>query len=195
MAQQSSNKEIGNRIKMIRINLNLNMENFGKLFNPPANKSLISKWENGKSLPNVTRLNRIAELGNISTHFLLTGEKIISDLTSDEYDELLNSEKKFDDIWEKTRGYQIDKYLERISQHQLSDSQLEFIRNALQMVLDFEEHEKILVLFSSILENSYIVLDQQVNGKTSTFEDPVHSAVLLENDLDYLKSIIDIDKF
>lgn len=62
---------IGKKIYLIRKELGLNMEEFGKLFDPPVTKGTISKWENGKYLPNNERLKKIAELGKISVSQLL----------------------------------------------------------------------------------------------------------------------------
>lgn len=70
----SNNNLIGNRIKSIRLNLGLSTEKFATLFNPPASKGTVSKWENGRYLPNNTRLKKIAELGNISVDELLYGK-------------------------------------------------------------------------------------------------------------------------
>ncbi|MEK4758938.1 helix-turn-helix transcriptional regulator [Viridibacillus sp. FSL E2-0187] len=56
---------LGKRIKEIRLSLGLNMEEFGELVDR-ANKSLVSKWENDKSIPGVERLHIIANLGNTS---------------------------------------------------------------------------------------------------------------------------------
>lgn len=59
------------KIRQIRKNLGLSMEEFGKLFNPPASKGGVSNWENGYNLPNNERLKRIAELGNTSVAEIL----------------------------------------------------------------------------------------------------------------------------
>lgn len=56
---------LGKKIKEIRMNLGINMEEFGKLVNE-ANKSLVSKWESDKSIPGIERLHIIASLGDIS---------------------------------------------------------------------------------------------------------------------------------
>ncbi|EAD9138940.1 helix-turn-helix transcriptional regulator [Listeria monocytogenes] len=66
-------KSIGERIRDIRISLGLTMEEFGKQLYPPATKGTISKWENGKYLPNRSRLTQIAELGKVDTSFLIGG--------------------------------------------------------------------------------------------------------------------------
>ena len=59
----------GKKIKEIRLNLGLTMEEFGEKTN--TSKGTISKWENGKYLPNNKRLKQIAELANVSVNELL----------------------------------------------------------------------------------------------------------------------------
>lgn len=65
--------EIGRRIRTIRENLGMTTEAFGDIFDPPASKGTISKWENGKYLPNNQRLVKIAELDNTTVDKLLYG--------------------------------------------------------------------------------------------------------------------------
>ena len=73
-------KTTGEQIKSIRLELGETLEEFGKRFNPPANRSLVSGWENNRYTPNPERLKVIAEIGGmpvkdlISTHSL--GERI-----------------------------------------------------------------------------------------------------------------------
>ena len=69
-------KKIGDKIKKIRKQQcgNLSMEEFGKLFNPPASKGVVSNWENNYNYPNNERLKVIAKLGDISLDELLQGE-------------------------------------------------------------------------------------------------------------------------
>ncbi len=49
------------------------MEEFGKKFKVNAHKSLVSKWEKGLTKPNNERIQKIAELGNVSVDYLLHG--------------------------------------------------------------------------------------------------------------------------
>lgn len=65
------NKEIGKRIKAIRLELGLTMEEFGLKFNQTASKGAVSNWENGYNLPNARRLKKIAELGNTTVSDIL----------------------------------------------------------------------------------------------------------------------------
>lgn len=66
---------MGNRIHAIRVGLGDTMEQFGKRLSPIATKGTISKWENGKYIPNNERLKQIAELGNVEITYLLEGEQ------------------------------------------------------------------------------------------------------------------------
>ncbi len=63
--------DLGQRIKNIRINLGKSMDDFGKMFSPNVTKGTISKWENGKYLPNNVRLKKIAQMGNMTVEELL----------------------------------------------------------------------------------------------------------------------------
>ncbi|WP_303266007.1 helix-turn-helix domain-containing protein [Staphylococcus hominis] len=65
-------KEVGKRIKRIRQNKGMNLEEFGKLFS--VSKSNVSKWESGANLPNSERLHTIAKLNNQTVDELLYGD-------------------------------------------------------------------------------------------------------------------------
>lgn len=64
-------KAVGQRIKNIRLNKGMTLEEFGKLFN--ATKSNVNSWEIGNALPNKERLKTISKIGNISINELLYG--------------------------------------------------------------------------------------------------------------------------
>lgn len=64
-------KEVGNRIKNIRISLGDSMESFGKKLD--TSKAAVNNWEKGVNLPNNSRVKKIAELGHISVNELLLG--------------------------------------------------------------------------------------------------------------------------
>ncbi|AMB94408.1 helix-turn-helix domain-containing protein [Aerococcus sanguinicola] len=82
------NVPIGNRIRNIRLENGLTTEQFAELFTPPASKGTVSKWENGKYLPNNKRLKTIADLAGITVEELLHNNKYsyetIEQLLSDE---------------------------------------------------------------------------------------------------------------
>ena len=65
-------KEVGKRIRSLRQEKGLTMEEFGK-FIDKANKSAVGNWERGDNLPNNARLKMIAQFGGISVDELLYG--------------------------------------------------------------------------------------------------------------------------
>ena len=85
---QPNKKLVGKRIQAIRLKKGLTLDEFGKLIGaskssisewesgkhlPPA-KSIISRWEKGVMLPNNSRLDKIAQLGNLTVNELLYGD-------------------------------------------------------------------------------------------------------------------------
>ena len=64
-------KTTGEQIKSIRLELGETLEEFGKKFIPPANRSLVSGWENNRYLPSPERLKEIAEIGDVSVEGLI----------------------------------------------------------------------------------------------------------------------------
>lgn len=64
---------IGQRIKQVRVENQLTMDEFGKKLPRNPTRSAVSRWESGKSLPNSERLDAIAKLGGFSVDYLLTG--------------------------------------------------------------------------------------------------------------------------
>ena len=65
--------KVSERIFKIRNSLKLTLEQFGKLDNLNASKSIVLRWENGTSLPNRSRLEIIAKKGNMTVNELLYG--------------------------------------------------------------------------------------------------------------------------
>ena len=55
-------KLTGESIKQTRIEKGMTMKEFGKLFNPPASDSIVSRWERGISEPNAERMKKIKEI-------------------------------------------------------------------------------------------------------------------------------------
>ncbi|MGY0400710.1 helix-turn-helix domain-containing protein [Carnobacterium jeotgali] len=88
-----NNKEVSNRIRNIRLNLGLTMEEFGNQLN--TSKGAVNNWEKEKSLPNKERLKKIAELGNMSVNELLYGSFAIFtlNLVNEVKKEIMNERK------------------------------------------------------------------------------------------------------
>ncbi|HFU3706198.1 TPA: helix-turn-helix domain-containing protein [Streptococcus suis] len=71
MTNDIDKKAIGVRIKNIRQEKGMTLEEFGKLFG--AGKGLVSRWENGLSIPNPERVKAIAKIGDTTVQNLLSG--------------------------------------------------------------------------------------------------------------------------
>lgn len=99
---------IGEKIKSIRINKGMTLEEFGAVV-LDANKSLVSKWERGLIVPNSARLKKIAELGNVSVTYLLKENE--SDRINTLQKQLLSLKgKKMDyDIYSSTIAIELSK--------------------------------------------------------------------------------------
>ena len=73
-------KTTGEQIKIIRLELGETLEEFGKRFNPPVHKGLVSLWENGRNIPHPKNLKTIAEIGGTTVEELrstsLIGQRI-----------------------------------------------------------------------------------------------------------------------
>ncbi|MCQ9303093.1 helix-turn-helix domain-containing protein [Mammaliicoccus sciuri] len=88
--EESPHISVGRTIRSIRLKNGMNLEEFGNMFG--VSKSNVSKWENGKQLPNKLRLKKIAKLGNITVDELL-------DITN--YQELYELEKERNSLLEQ----------------------------------------------------------------------------------------------
>src|SRR5699024_6024266 len=66
-------KDVGLRIRSIRKDKGMTLDDFGDLLTPPASDSIVSRWERGVSLPSNERTKQIAKEGNISVDELLHG--------------------------------------------------------------------------------------------------------------------------
>lgn len=64
---------LGNEIKQLRKKLKLTQEEFGNLFDPPASKGIVSKWESNKTIPSKDRLADISNWSRKPVDELLYG--------------------------------------------------------------------------------------------------------------------------
>ena len=118
-------KTTGERIKDIRLELGETLEDFGKRFDPPANRSLVSGWENGRYLPSPERLKVIAELGGISVHELIyrkpIGQKIKAirkslGFSQLEFSKVIGATKSAVNNWENGYNYPNNERLKVIAE-------------------------------------------------------------------------------
>lgn len=122
-------KKVGSRIKNIRLQNNMTMEELGNKLS--ASKGAVYNWERGKNLPNKARLNSIAELGNVSVNYILHGkdDEIINlelyDYLKREYDLLLNQFKNdelYDDDVAFTRAENyVKEFIEKYKNYTFKD--------------------------------------------------------------------------
>lgn len=87
-------KLIGERIKNIRQQKGMTLEEFGKMFG--ASKSNVRSWEIGKNLPNPERLKTIAKIADISVDTLLYGK--MKERISKMLSQIVKTNPKFNSI-------------------------------------------------------------------------------------------------
>lgn len=80
------NKNVGQRIKSIRLRLGKTMEEFGSYFS--TSKVTVFNWEKGRNLPNKNNLKLIAEISDITVDELLYGK------STDSIGQLIKNERK-----------------------------------------------------------------------------------------------------
>lgn len=124
-------KRIGSRIKQVRNEMGLTLKEFGNKFVPPASDSIVSRWERGVSIPSDDRLNKIAEMSDMSVFYITSGKKVLSDLSEEEQEQLMedaqrNSTSSFENM-------QIELYrdIESLLNTTLNYRQTLFLRNVL----------------------------------------------------------------
>jgi transcriptional regulator with XRE-family HTH domain len=100
-----SNIRIGNKIKEIRKEKGLSQSEFGVLIDY-ANKSLVSRWENGVILPNNHRQKLIADLANKEVSEIFDNTSNIS-FSSNEIEFYL---KQFEKRWNEIINHHSDDY-------------------------------------------------------------------------------------
>ncbi len=157
-------KEVGKRIKSIRLNLSskkVSLEEFGRLFDPVATKATVSKWERGQYLPNNERLFKIAEIGNVTTDYILFGKQLngygkrIEDLrkaeklTQEELGRILSPMKSEEEIAAIENEVYFPKYEELKQLAEKLNSTVHFIafaisrRQSVHSLTDYDVYKKL----------------------------------------------------
>lgn len=124
---------LGQRIKNIRQKKGLTLKEFGELFG--AEKGIVSRWENGKTIPNADRLKKLSIIGDVDLNYLLYG-----DILHFIYDYLkiyLPSEKKF--LANHIPAYEFQKLKKEIDSKNLSYTDLEQINPMLDKMIEKTE--------------------------------------------------------
>lgn len=180
---------VGKRIKALRTQKGLTMEKFGELFEPPASKSIVSRWERGKTLPSSERIKKISDIYHISTHYLLYGEHALTDFKHDQNnvaEKLKNEEDSIEvaleifDFMSSSEKNQNIIYIEKnfngIDLHKSSIEQINLLKQAIE-INKKNVDEKILSHINKILK---ILIMTSNNDKSKVFKKML---------LDQLKSI------
>lgn len=175
-------KAAGKRIKEIRLGLSskkTTLEQFGKMLNPPADKGVVGRWEKGVNLPNNERLFQIAEIGNVTTDYILFGKQLngygerIENLrdkkkySREELSRMLNPMKTEEDISAIENEVYFPKYEELKQIARILSSTIYFIafgikrRQSFHSDTDFDVFEKLdtteKLLQASELKNDELV--------------------------------------
>lgn len=66
-------EDLGRKIKELRMNKGLTMEEFGKLFDPYVSKVTVHTWENNRCIPGLGHLKMIADMAGKSVSEILYG--------------------------------------------------------------------------------------------------------------------------
>ncbi|MQW23898.1 helix-turn-helix transcriptional regulator [Lactococcus sp. dk322] len=94
-AVEKSAATISERIKTIRLNKGMTLEEFGELFS--TSKGTVNNWEKGRNLPNKENLFKIAQLANMTVEELTRNSDLVS-LTQFEFNRLKEIERKYKEI-------------------------------------------------------------------------------------------------
>lgn len=140
-------KAIGYRIRAIRKNLGLTLEQFGSLIDN-SSKSNVSKWESGVSIPNNKRLKLISTLGKVSINELLYGS--VETMVKNKIDELVSS-NEYQEILSKFNIETINSLKKRVYKTYFEYTLVEF-------------NEKMLI---NIFDNSVKLLDIGIEDNTN----------------------------
>lgn len=162
-------KVVGERIRSIRKNLGLSMEDFAAKIDEKAKSGTVSNWETGKNLPNNERLKRIADLGNTNVNFLLHGSTTeflfnnLKNLFPIEYTQLINV----------ISGDWIFYLSKKIDEKGISVFEIEKIKSIVnehlpKIIDDFEKyHEKMLSFIAKNIERKKQCINYFMSANSS----------------------------
>lgn len=157
-------KEVGKRIKVIRQARGLSQEEFGEKLNN-ANKSLVSRWENGKNLPNNERLKKISDLSGFTVEHILYGENYSDNIEI--YNYVKDEYKAHTNLYKNVLGSFLNEYA-----FERADNQAKPLINGLKnyTVNDFKSQNKNITnesIFDDYQKYKEDVLDKVI----TTFND------------------------
>lgn len=202
--QQSLDKsKIGERIKSLRTSRGMTLEQFGELFYPPASKSIVSRWEAGKSMPSNERLKAISQHFSVSTMYLLYGERTLTDVFSIGDGTTNISSERLDDIENNLSSMEFTQNKELIQNwishenvvQRLGPGEAELIAYTLFFLSNvyktkYPNKEEIVNKFSTFIEDATMAISSY---KKSEEETPVFWKSSLQEVKELLEKISDED--
>ena len=177
-------KQVGERIRIIRKEKGMTMEEFGKLVGD-AKKSAVGNWERGDNFPNNERLKRIAEIGDITVNELLNGSVKNSNVKT--YIKNLITK---DEFHEENNPIHASALLDTISCFEQSGLSIEDMDVVTVYLNNINFYEK---------ETKYRIHDKQsyiefLNLRMKTFKDQLKDKELDELYKTVYKTMIEMDK-
>lgn len=144
MVQNEPDKlEVGKRIRSLRNKNGLTLEEFGQIFDPPASKSIVSRWESGKSIPSSNRIKEISDHFKVSAFYLLYGRKTIDDIPGENVlsamldDNLTQNDKKnYDELYRNSMEESIQNVLNGLDLANMDKHQILYLAEALIPIED-----------------------------------------------------------
>ena len=158
---------IGNRIKNIRISLEMDQKEFSNLIGSKV--SALSNWENGRNKPNMEKLTKIANIANTTVEELLYGNY---------YRYFFNSYWK---KWINTKRKKIDNFI-------LSEERLKLLEKEKEKI--FEDFYNKVVNLGFNDKSSLEKMGESIfliSVKGVLVLQKMSEAVLLENLISYIK--------
>ena len=188
MAKYKINKNIlARNIKNIRLELGMNQEEFGKLFTPNADKSIVSRWERGKSIPNASRLKTISKKGNMKMMYLTTGKNFAKDLENDdltEYGKYIRNEmksldSKHDDLFDTVTDNNNKEFLDYLEKELLINT-----TKLILMMKNTTNSNEVIGLLSTIISSP---MQAKMNDETKEYFNE-----LKNEESEYIKKFIEL---
>jgi putative DNA-binding phage protein len=180
-----NNRDVGQRIKQIRLTKGMTLEEFGKLFN--ASKGSVQGWESGRNLPNPERLRAIAKIGDTSVDELLYGHsahnnlrRIVSSIINGNIDEIAfsNMVKAFHSVPDLEPSINLIAYIytNNLTQRVLDDPNTYQIKDALTLYKYIKERKKAI--------DQWLEENKDIAPGEDMLVDIALEQVILENVLD-----------
>lgn len=193
MNSEVNKREVGKRIKAIRTSKGMTLELFGQIFDPVASKSIVSRWESGKSIPSNKRIKTISDKFGVSTMYLLYGDKTAFDYPQSQYLEMLKdyeiNPEKVSSIQKNTNIEIINNFNNSMILQDLDDSSLDALASIMDLISDNNSEYKeryfhsiwsLSVNFSNLFNNE----DKKFDYKKNIFDTIMAFNYLIFNSLD-----------